>query len=263
MDSKIKLLIADSNTRWTKAIQEYLIDNQEIEFVGAYADGSSAWNAITESNPNVIIINMILPVIDGLGIIENIKNNLPYKPGTICVSSVQNEFMIKQAFSRGVAYFASLPIEIPVLMQRVLDIGRGSSSKNINFNGKIAVSSTQACIDEKITAILLAIGIPANIKGYPYLREAVTLAIEDTEIVNKITKELYPQIARKFDTSASKVERAVRHAIDVAWNRGRIKNMNEIFGIEIYSANDRPTNGEFIALVADRISIMTTNAQNK
>ena len=133
MDSKIKLLIADSNTRWTKAIQEYLIDNQEIEFVGAYADGSSAWNAITESKPNVIIINMILPVIDGLGIIENINNNLPYKPGTICVSSVQNEFMIKQAFSRGVAYFASLPIEIPVLMQRVLDIGRGSSSKNINF----------------------------------------------------------------------------------------------------------------------------------
>ena len=118
-------------------------------------------------------------------------------------------------------------------------------------------------MDEKITAILLAIGIPANIKGYPYLREAVTLAIENTDIVNKITKELYPQIARKFDTSASKVERAVRHAIDVAWNRGRIKNMNEIFGIEIYSANDRPTNGEFIALVADRISMMSSNAQCK
>ena len=263
MDSKIKLLVADSNTRWTKSIQEYLTDNHEIEFIGAFNDGNSAWNAIVETKPNVIIVNMILPVIDGLGIIENINNNLPYKPGTICISSVQNEFMIKQAFSRGVAYFASLPIEIPILIQRVLDIGRGVSSKNINLNEKIIISSTPACVDEKITAILLAIGIPANIKGYPYLREAVTLAIEDTEIVNKITKELYPKIARKFDTSASKVERAVRHAIDVAWNRGRIKNMNEIFGIEIYSANDRPTNGEFIALVADRISMMTANAQNK
>lgn len=263
MDPKIRLLVADNNVKWTKSIQEYLVDNQEIELIGVCSDGSNAWKAISEQKPDVVIINMILPMVDGLGIIENINNNLQTTPGIICVSSVQNEFMIKQAFMRGVAYFASLPIEIHILMQRVLDLGRSANQKSGSGNGKVVVPGQSNGVDEKITAILLAIGIPANIKGYPYLREAVTLAIENSDIVNKITKELYPQIARRFDTSASKVERAVRHAIDVAWNRGRIKNMNEIFGIEIYSANDRPTNGEFIALVADRISMMNTNAQCK
>lgn len=257
MDKSIRIFVADNNQKWTRLIAEYAADHNDIELAGIASNGQEAIEMITRLRPEVVVINMILPIIDGLGVMENISKATEAKPKIICVSAVQNEFMVKHAFSLGAAYFASMPIDVTVLIKRIKEVYEGAVVGN-NITNFIGTSQQNSTLDEKITSIFLTIGIPAHIKGYPYLREAVKMSIDDISIVNKITKELYPGIARKFDTTSSKVERAIRHAIDVAWNRGRIQNMNDVFGIDIYKANDRPTNGEFIALVADRLRMRTS-----
>lgn len=252
MDRKIRIIVADNNQKWTRLLAEYAAESDDIELVGVAGNGQEALDMISRMKPEIIILNMILPVIDGLGVLEGISKMIESKPKVICISAVQNEFMVKHAFALGAVYFASTPIDVALLARRIRDIGSGGTPVATTAT-YTAPSSSQTTLDEKITSIFLTIGIPAHIKGYPYLREAVKMAIDDISIVNKITKELYPGIAEKFGTTSSKVERAIRHAIDVAWNRGRIQNMNEVFGIDIYKANDRPTNGEFIALIADRL----------
>jgi len=158
---------------------------------------------------------------------------------------------INKAISLGAKYYCIKPFDITTLKERVIDLTTTEKSQNnVFFNSK---NGNQ--IEEKITNIFITVGIPAHIKGYQFLREAIKLAIANPEIINSITKKLYPTIAEKYDTSASKVERAIRHAIEVAWNRGKIENINNLFGIKVYSSNEKPTNGEFIALVADKMLI--------
>ncbi len=253
MEQKIRIIAADSNQKWIRLLAEYAAENDDIELCGTAANGQEALEIIAKLKPQVIVINMILPVIDGLGVMESIQKMTDYQPKIICISSVQNEFMIKRAFSLGAVYYASMPIDLTLLVRRIKEVASGTVFNPTPAQTYSVPVSQQTTLDEKITSIFLTIGIPAHIKGYPYLREAVKMSINDISIVNKITKELYPGIADKFQTTPSKVERAIRHAIDVAWNRGRIQNMNEVFGIDIYKANDRPTNGEFIALIADRL----------
>ena len=256
MGQRIKILVADNNMKWTKHIADYAAEHDEIELAGTASNGQEALDAIAKVKPDVVILNMILPVIDGLGVLEGISKMSDCKPRVICVSAVQNEFMVKHAFALGAVYFASMPIDVSLLVRRIKEVSAGMLTNGATVTyavPQVTASAPATTLDEKITSIFLTIGIPAHIKGYPYLREAVKMSIEDISIVNKITKELYPGIAEKFGTTSSKVERAIRHAIDVAWNQGRIQNMNEVFGIDIYKANDRPTNGEFIALIADRL----------
>lgn len=247
-----KIAVADSNRRWTKMFAEYVTEKDGFEVSGIAENGKEAVELVRRTRPNVLVLNMILPCVDGIGVLEEL-NRVQERPKYICMAAVQNDFMIKRAFSLGASYFASSPMEIPLLMRRIDEVCNNESAVvpqavTLDMGKGHAMS-----LEEEITSVFLAIGIPAHIKGYPYLREAVKMSINDTSVVNKITKELYPGVAEKFDTSPSKVERAIRHAIDIAWNRGRIQNMNELFGIDIYKANDRPTNGEFIALVADRL----------
>ena len=140
------------------------------------------------------------------------------------------------------------PISYNILSKRIVDLFDGNGQNMI-----ISKADSEKEIEEKITNIFITVGIPAHIKGYQFLREAIKLAMENPDIINSITKKLYPSIAERYDTSASKVERAIRHAIEVAWNRGKIENINNIFGLTVYSNNEKPTNGEFIALVADKM----------
>ena len=156
---------------------------------------------------------------------------------------------INKAISMGASYYCIKPFDFETLKDRIEDIMSENKSGGRVYNGK----TNQ--IEEKITNIFITVGIPAHIKGYQFLREAIKLAIANPEIINSITKKLYPTIAEKYSTSASKVERAIRHAIEVAWNRGKIENINNLFGIKVYSSNEKPTNGEFIALVADKMLI--------
>ncbi|MBO4412841.1 MAG: sporulation transcription factor Spo0A [Clostridia bacterium] len=260
-ENKIKLYIADCNQG--KEIAEIFKKEKKYEIIGVSADGAETLNAIKQEVPDVLIMDLMLPSVDGFALIENIErsNSLVKKPKIVVVSSLSHDGFITKAMQLGVSYFLIKPIDEKVLVDRVNDItsisnksistliSHDSNVENITEKYKAKI------VEEKITNIFITVGIPAHIKGYHFLREAIKLAIESPDIINSITKKLYPAIAEKFETSPSKVERAIRHAIEVAWNRGKIENINTLFGLKVYNSNEKPTNGEFIALVADKMLI--------
>ncbi len=222
--------------------------NENFEVVGSTSNGEELINLIKTNNPDVVIMDIVLKGCDGFKVLENIDKN---KTNVIIQSSLSMDGFINKAISMGAKYYCIKPFDIETLKERIKDIiNPEKTQSNIFFNSK---PNNQ--LEEKITNIFITVGIPAHIKGYQFLREAIKLAIANPEIINSITKKLYPTIAEKYDTSASKVERAIRHAIEVAWNRGKIENINNLFGIKVYSSNEKPTNGEFIALVADKMLI--------
>lgn len=167
------------------------------------------------------------------------------------LSAISSENLYARAISLGATYYMNKPFVMETLYQRLLDF---FDLRQLDIPKKPVLVKSKS-MDERITSIFLSIGIPAHIKGYQFLKEAIKIVIREPEMINSITKRLYPAIAQNFETSPSKVERAIRHAIEVAWNRGRIENLNTIFGYNIYTKNDKPTNGEFIALIADRLTL--------
>lgn len=245
MKENLKLLIADENENLTKEI-ESTFAGLEYGLIERFNNGKDLVEKAKEIIPDVVIMDLILPQYDGYKAIEEIKKiNKDCK--IIIHSSLSSQGFINKAINLGADYFVVKPFNISLLKTRVNEI--------VNEQ-EIAVTETKkSLIDEKISNIFITVGIPAHIKGYQFLREAIKLTIESPEIINSITKKLYPSIAKRYDTSASKVERAIRHAIEVAWNRGKIENINNLFGVKVYNSNEKPTNGEFIALVADKMLI--------
>lgn len=241
----IKIMLIDENEQTLKLLKENFASG-EFEVVGAKTNGIVALEEIKKEKPDVIIMDVVLSGVDGFNLIEKI-NELKIDTKIIIVSSLSLEGFITKALNLGVSYYMIKPFSMDVLKSRILDV-----LKNDN-NTKTLVVGKNKNLEEKITNIFITVGIPAHIKGYQFLREAIKMAIDNPDIINSITKKLYPSIAEKFETSASKVERAIRHAIEVAWNRGKIENINTLFGIKVYSNNEKPTNGEFIALVADKM----------
>ncbi len=245
MNNCKKILIANENLEETQRILEKLTtDNNSLEIKSAN-DGKMAIQLLKNEQFDLIIIDLILPEVDGFEVME-IAKQINKDVKIIVVSALASDVFIKKAMSLGTSYFMLKPISYDVLGKRVNDL----------FDSEDELNSKKGFdrdIEEKITNIFITVGIPAHIKGYQFLREAIKLSMENPEIINSITKKLYPSIAEKFDTSASKVERAIRHAIEVAWNRGKIENINNVFGLTVYSNNEKPTNGEFIALVADKM----------
>ena len=248
MKEKIKLYVAD-NTEFRENIIMLFGNNEHIEVVGGSSDGAIALTEILEIKPDVLLLDIVLPNLDGFMLIEKIKATLgSNSPKIVVASTLAHEGFISKAMSMGVGYYINKPCKDSVVEQRILDV------VNLGLQSSIPVERSKTKIlDEKISNIFITVGIPAHIKGYQFLREAIKMAIETPEIINSITKKLYPAIAERFSTSASKVERAIRHAIEVAWNRGKIENINAIFGLKVYTSNEKPTNGEFIALVADKM----------
>lgn len=240
-----KILIANENLEETQRILEKLTtDNNEFD-VQIANNGKQAIEIAKIDNFDLLIVDLVLPEMDGFEVIEVVKE---YSKDikVIVISALSSDIFIKKAMNLGINYFMLKPISLDVLQKRVVDVLVGDAE----LGGKLNFDKD---IDEKITNIFITVGIPAHIKGYQFLREAIKLSMENPDIINSITKKLYPSIAEKFDTSASKVERAIRHAIEVAWNRGKIENINNVFGLTVYSNNEKPTNGEFIALVADKM----------
>lgn len=240
-----KILIANENLEETQRILEKLTtDNNELD-VQTANNGKHAIEKAKQENYDLLIVDLVLPEMDGFEVIEVAKEyNKDVK--VIVISALSSDIFIKKAMNLGINYFMLKPISLDVLQKRVFDV----LIADAELGGK---PNFDKDIDEKITNIFITVGIPAHIKGYQFLREAIKLSMENPDIINSITKKLYPSIAEKFDTSASKVERAIRHAIEVAWNRGKIENINNVFGLTVYSNNEKPTNGEFIALVADKM----------
>ena len=244
---KTTIILADEDQNtMQKMIENFTNENYEV--LATTSKGDELISLIKSHNPEVVVMDIVLENCDGFKVLEEVGK---INSNIIIQSSLSIDGFINKAISMGAKYYCIKPFSIETLMERIVDIMESNSEQSKTFyNGK-----HHNQIEEKITNIFITVGIPAHIKGYQFLREAIKLAIANPDIINSITKKLYPTIAEKYDTSASKVERAIRHAIEVAWNRGKIENINNLFGIKVYSSNEKPTNGEFIALVADKMLI--------
>ncbi len=241
---KLRIYIADNGEE--KNIIEYFRKNEHFSLVGTSDNGENVVKDVILFKPDVLIMEIVLSGIDGFEVLEKLKFNMKNEmPKVIFVSKLSHSGFVTKALNEGASYFMVKPISPENLEERIIDVVNNSGEKNIQPANKV--------LEEKISNIFISIGIPAHIKGYQFLREAVKLAVEKPDIIGSITKKLYPTIAERFETSSSKVERGMRHAIEVAWNRGKIENINSLFGLKIYSSNEKPTNGELIALIADKM----------
>ncbi len=241
---KIRIYIADNSEE--KDTIDYFRKNERFSLVGTCDNGESVVKDVILLKPDVLIMEIVLSGLDGFEVLEKLKFNLKNQmPKVIFVSKLSHSGFVTKALNEGASYFMVKPASPENLEERIVDILSSNEGKNPQPANKV--------LDEKISNIFISIGIPAHIKGYQFLREAVKLAVEKPEIIGSITKKLYPTIAERFETSSSKVERGMRHAIEVAWNRGKIENINSVFGLKIYNSNEKPTNGELIALIADKM----------
>lgn len=246
-NNKIRILIVEDNLESANAIKNDLKTNDNFEVIALCTNMEEALYLIKSNKPDLLITDLVLKGKDGFELLEEIKNReLDIK--IIVLSALSHQGFIQKAMMLGASYYMVKPYNKDVLIKRVFDVFNEEPQDSV-LQDKKKVKN----LEEKITNIFITVGIPAHIKGYQFLREAIKMAIENPEIINSITKKLYPSIAQKFETSSSKVERAIRHAIEVAWNKGKIENINTLFGVKVYSNNEKPTNGEFIALVADKM----------
>lgn len=254
---KIRVYIAD-NTDFRNKFLTYFDDKEDFEILGWTDDGQKAVVDICSLKPDLVLLECILPNLDGFAVMNKLVEKMGINlPKIIVQSALSHEGFVNKAINLGATYFVVKPVSMETIesrMRDVMDLDNMSSSQNtLQIQNQTKLKNR--VLEEKISNIFITVGIPAHIKGYQFLREAIKMAIETPDIINSITKKLYPSIAQKFDTSSSKVERAIRHAIEVAWNRGKIENINSIFGLKVYNSNEKPTNGEFIALVADKMII--------
>ena len=253
----VRVVIADDNLQLQSMIAEYLRQQSGIEVVGAASIGVDTVRLVQEEAPDVLVCDMIKPQMDGYGVLEEIaRMRLPKRPGVIALTALGRDDFISRAINLGACYYMVKPFDFSVLVQRVFEAaGELERADAIGVRIRKEAHEGEGNLEERIANLFLTVGIPAHIKGYQYLREAVKMVIDNPDLMGRITKELYPGIAHRFGTTSSKVERAIRHAIEVAWNRGRIEALDEAFGRNVCSLDDKPTNGEFIALVSDRLRI--------
>ena len=252
----VRIVVADDNIQLRDMVAEYLKMQSGIEVAALAENGLEAIRAVEEHRPDVLICDMIMPKMDGYAVLERLSNmQLEKRPGVIALTALGRDDFIARAINLGVNYYMVKPIDLSALAQRVFEAaGETMHAAALATHGR-KLAETECSLEERIANLFLTVGIPAHIKGYQYLREAVRITIENPDVMGRITKELYPGIARRFGTTSSKVERAIRHAIEVAWNRGRIEALDEAFGRNVCSLDDKPTNGEFIALCASRLTL--------
>ena len=246
MQAKSVLILQDSIDSITE-ISNAITNVSEFNVISSSTDGEDGLNKILKLNPDFVILGIVLKTIDGFAVMEKLKS-VNYSGNIVVVSSFTNMVAINKAMSLGASYYLAKPFKNEILIERL----KGLISDEYNFIEK-SYERKSNYLDERISKIFISVGIPPHIKGYQYLREGVKMAVKNPDIINNITKQLYPKIGEKYLTSASKVERAIRHAIEVAFNRGRIETLNSMLGIRAYVGSEKPTNGEFIALIADKM----------
>jgi two-component system response regulator (stage 0 sporulation protein A) len=255
MTDRTTVAIIDDNPHIREIISSLIAKQADMEVAGMAGDGRMGLELIQTVQPDVALLDMVMPQMDGLGVLEYLsRNSTAYQPSVICLSAVGQEDLIRKAINLGARYYMVKPFDFEAILNRIRELAGASAPPSRKAEAS-STQNSQRNLEEKITSIFLTIGIPAHIKGYHFLREAIKMVVEDSDIINRITKELYPGIAKKFNTTPSKVERAIRHSIDVAWSRGKVENINQLFVYVVYDKNDKPTNGEFIALVADKLSM--------
>ena len=269
-ESKISVLIADDNKEFCNILNDYLLSQRDIVVTGIAKDGLEALKLIEEKQPDLVVLDIIMPHLDGLGVLERINSlGLEKTPRVIVLSAVGQDKITQRAITLGADYYVVKPFDMDVFTERIRQMFNSTISEEPT-NSKPTISVVEGSKSEdsssddnkepmdlevEITSIIHEIGVPAHIKGYMYLREAITMVVNDMELLSAITKELYPSIAKKYNTTASRVERAIRHAIEVAWGRGQVEAINKLFGYTVHNEKGKPTNSEFIAIIADKLRL--------
>ena len=256
---KIKIIIVDDNLEFVSTFEKFLEDQGDMEIIATAKDGIEAYDKITSMNPDIVLLDVIMPHLDGLGVLERL-NKEGIMPVCIMLSAVGQDSITKKALAMGASYYMIKPFELDVLVKRIRELKNitrfpsnefllKESDAKLSYINMSNQKSKEDNLEALVTNIIHEVGVPAHIKGYQYLRDGIIMVVEDMNVLNQITKQLYPDLAKKHKTTPSRVERAIRHAIEVAWNRGEINTIENIFGYTIDSNKGKPTNSEFIAMI--------------
>ena len=276
MKEKITVLIADDNQEFSTTLATYLKNQDDMVVVGRAKDGNEALDMVSSLMPDIILLDVIMPHLDGIGVLEQINMiRMNKKPICIMLSAVGQDKITRRAIELGAEYYVVKPFDIDLLITRIRELKNYKPSQTNNFIARekeigiqkpqyIDISNMSANKEDNlealVTNVIHEVGVPAHIKGYQYLREAIIMVVNDIDVINQITKCLYPQIARKFHTTPSRVERAIRHAIEVAWGRGQQDVVENIFGYTVSASKGKPTNSEFIAMISDKLRLELKSA---
>ncbi|MFD2445998.1 sporulation transcription factor Spo0A [Bacillus sp. CGMCC 1.16607] len=256
---KIKVCIVDDNRELVGLLEDYLSSQEDLDVVGIAHNGQECLTMLEHTDPDVLVLDIIMPHLDGLAVLDRLrdikKNSLP---NVIMLTAFGQEDVTKKAVELGASYFILKPFDMENLASIIRQVSGQSNQvtrKPMNMGFRQPLEQKPKNLDASITSIIHEIGVPAHIKGYLYLREAISMVYNDIELLGSITKVLYPDIAKKYNTTASRVERAIRHAIEVAWSRGNIDSISSLFGYTVSMSKAKPTNSEFIAMVADKLRL--------
>lgn len=248
---KHTVVILQDNPQKAEELAAKFRESEDFEVVGTSSDGEQGLSYILASNAEYVVTDLILSNLDGLGVLDRLKR-ASSRAKVVVLSALAREEVVETCLGKGAAYYITKPCDPDVVVKRVKELFIGQSHADEKKAANRAAVRNFS-LDERISRIFISVGIPPHIKGYGYLREGIKMAVENPDVINNITKKLYPMIGDKYSTTPSKVERAIRHAIEVAWSRGRINNINDLFGVQTYLTSEKPTNGEFIALIADKM----------
>lgn len=257
---KIKVCLVDDNKELVSMLESYVAAQDDMEVIGTAYNGQECLNLLTDKQPDVLVLDIIMPHLDGLAVLEKMRYIERLKqPSVIMLTAFGQEDVTKKAVDLGASYFILKPFDMENLTSHIRQVS-GKANAMIkrplpSFRSATTVDGKPKNLDASITSIIHEIGVPAHIKGYMYLREAISMVYNDIELLGSITKVLYPDIAKKYNTTASRVERAIRHAIEVAWSRGNIDSISSLFGYTVSMSKAKPTNSEFIAMVADKLRL--------
>ena len=255
---KIKVCIVDDNRELVGLLEDYLSSQADMEVAGIAHNGQECLELLSETDPDVLVLDIIMPHLDGLAVLERLREmKKGALPNVIMLTAFGQEDVTKKAVELGASYFILKPFDMENLGNHIRQVSGNSSTitRRLPATNYRQVEQKPKYLDASITSIIHEIGVPAHIKGYLYLREAISMVYNDIELLGSITKVLYPDIAKKYNTTASRVERAIRHAIEVAWSRGNIDSISSLFGYTVSMSKAKPTNSEFIAMVADKLRL--------
>jgi two-component system response regulator (stage 0 sporulation protein A) len=261
MGNKIKIVVADDNRSLCQMLQDYLQSQEDLQVVGLAYNGVEAWDMIQAQEPDLVILDLIMPSLDGLGVLEriNARNTVP-RAKIIMLTAFGQESLTHQAMMLGVDYFILKPFDLEILGKRIRSLTQDAAVYQSPIPTSVASvtnAGSRVNLGAEVTAMMHQIGIPAHVKGYQYIRDAILMVVEDVSLLGAVTKKLYPAIAKKYDTAPSRVERGIRHAIELAWERGHTETLKRIFGYSMNIERQKPTNSEFVALLADKLRVMT------
>lgn len=264
MEKNVKLIIADASEDFLLLARSAAGNEPGIDLLDTISDGEALMQLIDEKQPDMVLMDMVLPHMDGYAILRQLNKREGHKPAVIILSAFANTRVIADAAALGAYYFITKPCEFEDVFDRVRAVGSNRQTES----GVLSLQNQQPAKSEKrietlVTEIIHEIGVPAHIKGYQYIREAIIETAQDMDLINAVTKALYPSVAKKYNTTPSRVERAIRHAIEVAWDRGDIEVLQRYFGYTVSGVKGKPTNSEFIALIADRLQLRMKEQQEK